>query len=512
MTQYARPNTDISKTGWTGVSDNTDLYANVDESSASDADYNWSTVNAIRTIELKLSGVTDPVSSASHVIKYRNACSDSSGAIPGSGDSGETLDVAVSLYQGATLIATQTTNVPDDLATTTWTLTAGEANSITDYTDLRLRFVTTASGGSGSSRRGMALTWCELAVPDASTEQYATKSGNWNDTTVWSTGAVPTTGPVYANGYTVTVNVNAGCTSVNTIAGTVAAAGGGFTLANGVTLTANAIAGSTTCVTFSGTGDQSASIVGNPVGSSTTANGAGAVNSGAGTLNITGNPQGGSQTNSYGANNTSSGTLNITGNPTGGSISTAYGSRGSSSGTVNITGDPTGGSTAGAAGLYMIGTGGGTVTGSAVGSTGYGVRYAASGTLTITDNATGGDSGGGAGVLNEGTGTVTIGGNATGGTNVLAYGASNTSTGTLTVAGKAISATAPGVNGEASATLTSVGTAETGTACIAPLHGKVVFASLTAATYGIRNSSATLGTLTAGGGKTPAGLKQQVIG
>jgi hypothetical protein len=81
----------------------------------------------------------------------------------------------------------------------------------------------------------------------------------------------------------------------------------------------------------------------------------------------------------------------------------------------------------------------------------------------------------------------------------MAYGASNTGGGTLTVSGKATSATAPAVNGATSATLTSVGTAETGSECIAPLLGKVVFANLGNAKYGVRNSAAVLKTLTASG-------------
>jgi hypothetical protein len=60
------------------------------------------------------------------------------------------------------------------------------------------------------------------------------------------------------------------------------------------------------------------------------------------------------------------------------------------------------------------------------------------------------------------------------------------------------------------ATLTSVGTAETGTEFINPLNGKVAFASLPTATYGIRNAAGTLGTLTAAGAR-PAAFRQQVI-
>jgi hypothetical protein len=111
----------------------------------------------------------------------------------------------------------------------------------------------------------------------------------------------------------------------------------------------------------------------------------------------------------------------------------------------------------------------------------------------------------------SGSGTVTISGDATGGSNATAYGASNTGTGTLTVAGKAISATAPGVNGVVGATLTSVGSAETGSECINPINGKVVFADLNTATYGIRNAAATLKTLTAGGSSSASPYRSKVF-
>ena len=39
VTQPSRPTTDITVAGWTGSPDNVNLYANIDESTASDADY-----------------------------------------------------------------------------------------------------------------------------------------------------------------------------------------------------------------------------------------------------------------------------------------------------------------------------------------------------------------------------------------------------------------------------------------------------------------------------------------
>ena len=349
----------------------------------------------------------------------------------------------------------------------------------------------------------------------APTEVWAVVSGNSSSGATWNTGTVPTSSQdVYANSFTVTVNSSTEWKSANTTAGTTAVAGGGFTLSNGVTLTlnggaGNATAGSSNCITYSGTTGNSATLVGTPVGSAS-AGRHGANNSSTGTLNITGNPTGGASSAAYGAANSSTGILNITGNPVGGNGSAANGCRNLSTGTMNVNGIPQAG---GIATAVHYANGGGTITGSPAASTSNVpmILNGSSGTVAIVGSVIGGNTAGGNGVTNSGSGTVTVSGDATGGTNATAYGASNTGTGTLTVAGKAISVTAPGVNGVVGAALTSVGSAETGSECINPINGKVVFASLTAATYGIRNSAATLGTLRAGGSR-PAAFEQQVIG
>jgi hypothetical protein len=300
------------------------------------------------------------------------------------------------------------------------------------------------------------------------TQVWAVANGNSNAGATWNGGVIPTsTQDVFANGFTVTVNSSTEWKSANTIAGNTAVAGGGFTLSNGVTLTlnggaGNATAGSSTCITYSGTTGNSATLIGHPVGSTTTDSRAGVSKTSTGTLIIIGNPIAGSQTSANGVS-VGGGNVDITGNPTGGSGNNAAGVHNTGSGTVTVTGTPVGGSATGASG-----------------------------------------------VSNFSTGTVIVNGNPVGGTTSLAYGANNTGAGTLTVNGKAISNVAPGVNGSTTGN-TTVSAAETGAACIAPLSGKVVFADLNTATYGIRNSAATLGTLQAGGSR-PAALRQQVIG
>ena len=125
--QYARPISDASAGTWT-ASSGSDLYAMLDETTASDTDY--IVTNGASICEVALTSLSDPASSAGHVVRYRI-----------SADSG---GITVRLRQGTTTIATWThATAPTSLTTYEQTLTSGEADSITDYTALKLQFEAT---------------------------------------------------------------------------------------------------------------------------------------------------------------------------------------------------------------------------------------------------------------------------------------------------------------------------------------------------------------------------------
>lgn len=151
MAQYARPDSDVTVSGWTASAGST-LYECIDEASYSDTDY-ISRIRADDTCEVGLSNVTDPVSASGHVLRVRNAKS-------GSGSLGT---CSALLMQGGTTIGTWTLTAN---ATTTdaFTLSASEANAISDYTDLRVRV--TVDWVSGIIT-GLQVTWIEFEVPDA---------------------------------------------------------------------------------------------------------------------------------------------------------------------------------------------------------------------------------------------------------------------------------------------------------------------------------------------------------
>ena len=158
MVQFARPDADQAANSWTS----TPLWSKVDEGSdggdtiASDAvGNNTNTTNA----DLRLTDVNDPLVATGHVIRARWASSDTDDMTP----HGE-------LWEGVPDVGTQRASldgaelVDATEQTVTYTLSAGEANSITNYTDLYLRLW--GRGTGGGQDRSLVVEFCELEVPE----------------------------------------------------------------------------------------------------------------------------------------------------------------------------------------------------------------------------------------------------------------------------------------------------------------------------------------------------------
>jgi hypothetical protein len=138
--QTARPTADSVDGNWLNeASSGTNLYQSIDETTPSDTDYIQSEAGpANSAVRLKIGSLTDPVSSTGHVIRWRTG-KDSTG--------GATINMTVKLYQGGgntvgggTLIASFSRNAVDALTTYEETLSGGQADTITDYTDLFIEF------------------------------------------------------------------------------------------------------------------------------------------------------------------------------------------------------------------------------------------------------------------------------------------------------------------------------------------------------------------------------------
>lgn len=146
MAQYGRPISDIALGSWTTAP----LWSKLDEVTADDADYIGTSVN--NTIcKLGLTSLTDPVSSSNHIIRYRHTKS-------GAGTSTTTID----LYQGTTLIASQAVADTTSWVTSVYTLSAAEADAITDYSALRIWFTASVAFANGR------VSWCVFECPDVS--------------------------------------------------------------------------------------------------------------------------------------------------------------------------------------------------------------------------------------------------------------------------------------------------------------------------------------------------------
>jgi hypothetical protein len=167
MAQFARPDADTVTDVWT----TTPLWSKIDEGATGDGTRVVSDANPItaEAFVCRLSDVTDPVSSTGHIIraKWRNEVTGSANLLI----TAELREGYVSEVSQGTLIGTLqitiTTGQVDQ--TDTYTLSAGESNSIGDYTDLFLRCFASKSGGGSQPQAG--IDFIELEVPDATGPQ-----------------------------------------------------------------------------------------------------------------------------------------------------------------------------------------------------------------------------------------------------------------------------------------------------------------------------------------------------
>lgn len=132
--QYARPASDVTKTSVSANPAVSVFAGNVDEATLDSADYvQFDAVGAV--YETKLSALVDPLSSSGHEI------TSVLGPNPGSTSTSWQVDIV----QGTTVKATFTHNGVTTQTTFVDTLTGTQADSITDYSDLRYRLTLTAA-------------------------------------------------------------------------------------------------------------------------------------------------------------------------------------------------------------------------------------------------------------------------------------------------------------------------------------------------------------------------------
>ncbi|MDQ3690829.1 MAG: DUF6531 domain-containing protein, partial [Chloroflexota bacterium] len=157
--QFARPDGLSTSNGtWTGT------FADIGETPADDATFLVSPAGptSANIYEVSLGNVEAPHTRTGIVVRYRYAKSGN--------NSGKTTNLTVELRQGATVIASKAhPNIPgvdgSGWQAGSFTLTTAQANAITDFADLRLRFVPSSSGG-GQSRKAQ-ISWAEVELPSS---------------------------------------------------------------------------------------------------------------------------------------------------------------------------------------------------------------------------------------------------------------------------------------------------------------------------------------------------------
>ena len=176
--------------------------------------------------------------------------------------------------------------------------------------------------------------------------KYPITNGNWSNAAIWNGGTLPTSADdVYANNFTVTIDISVTVLSIRNTAQTPAVAGGSFILNNGITVNCTSggmIIGGAQLLSYSGSG--SVTINSSFSGISSGTNISGFVISGTGTVTINGAITG--STSSVTApiiiNVTGAAVLNIVGNITGyssGAVNSTSVRMGTSGSILNVVGN-----------------------------------------------------------------------------------------------------------------------------------------------------------------------------
>ena len=170
MAQFARPDSDVSTGTWTA----TPLWSKLDETVADDTTTQIDSGDVLdveNAFQVGLSDVTDPNSSSGHILRVRHDRATNQIV-----DITDTVTITVRLKQGGTTIASTTNSGSNNYATLTLTLSAAEANAITNYADLRAE-VAVIRGQELDGRQQIRITWIEFEVPDVSAAATVRKLG-----------------------------------------------------------------------------------------------------------------------------------------------------------------------------------------------------------------------------------------------------------------------------------------------------------------------------------------------
>ena len=138
------------------------------ESAPDTGDYWNGHDNEIDVLELRMTDLSasEPGAGTCTVSIYETD-SDTDVAPAGSAGTPATYDLEV--YEGTTQRAARTGITPTSGTFTLANNLTFAAADVTDWSDIRIRFTSNGSGGQPGSRRGAAVSYMEISVPDEST-------------------------------------------------------------------------------------------------------------------------------------------------------------------------------------------------------------------------------------------------------------------------------------------------------------------------------------------------------
>ena len=159
MAQSIRPDGDISTGNWTP----TPVADEIDEVTPSDSDFVQSENDpANDTFEVSLDNPGATPDTGTGTVRIRAAKGQSGGGSPG------VINHEVALYEGATQRQGFTaigSDIPTGFAEYTATITSGNMGTVTDWTDVRLRF--RADKPSGARTSWGEISHAVFEIPDA---------------------------------------------------------------------------------------------------------------------------------------------------------------------------------------------------------------------------------------------------------------------------------------------------------------------------------------------------------
>jgi hypothetical protein len=175
MAQFLRPDSDVNIGSWTGDPTNSagNRYQNIDEVTASDTDFVRSENNpSTSNVTFGLSAGSIP-GSGTRTLRIRWRMNQSGGGAPSS------IGLVTEILQGSTVIQTEESETSGNNVTSWKDKVVIITNSITDYSDIRVRLEVTKTGGRTAWAE---VSWIEFEIPDVSdpTKQIQI-GGDWKE-------------------------------------------------------------------------------------------------------------------------------------------------------------------------------------------------------------------------------------------------------------------------------------------------------------------------------------------